>query len=127
MDNRLLRLDFWASVLTLVWFFLPGKYFAWGKSAGHVGEEIYLSGFELMMNFGMGGLVFSVVPLSCAYIIICAFFGDNDFLPYAQKGVLLGVGLFVVMSLINTVMPGFYVALASGIFLWWASGRRSNP
>jgi hypothetical protein len=32
-------------VLTLAWFFLPGKYFSWANSAGYIGEEVFLSGF----------------------------------------------------------------------------------
>ncbi len=127
MDKRFLRLDFWAAVLTLAWFFLPGKYFSWANSAGYIGEEVFLSGFELMTDFGTGGLFLSIVPLSCAFIVICTIFGDNAFLPYAQKGVLIGVGFFVLRSLINSVMPGFYVALASGLLLWWLSKRPQEP
>jgi hypothetical protein len=80
-----------------------------------------------MTDFGTGGLFLSIVPLSCAFIVICTIFGDNAFLPYAQKGVLIGVGFFVLRSLINSVMPGFYVALASGLLLWWLSKRPQEP
>lgn len=124
MDKRFFRLDLWASLLVLVWFFIPGRYLGWAKDKTGTGEEIYLSGFELMMNFGLGGMVFAVIPLSCAFVVICALYGANAFLPFAQKGVLVGVGLFVLMSLMNSVLPGFYVTLGIGLYLWWESSRK---
>ena len=118
MNQKYLKPDFIVSIVVLIWFFIPGAALGWTKSG--------LSGFELALSPGRSSLILFIVPLSALYIIIGRVWGENSFTGYARRGLLTGVVLFLILTVLNTMSAGFFVALAGGAYLWWDTARKKK-
>ena len=111
MDPKYLKPDFIIACAILIWYIMPGSLFSWTQ----YGE----SGLTLTTRYGSSGLVLLAVPLAAGYIIISRVYGETGFTIHAKRAVLIGVGAYMLLTIISTMSWGFYIAVAGGCYLWW--------
>jgi ABC-type molybdate transport system permease subunit len=111
------KFSFWVSLVALVWFFIPGTFLGWTIDEGY-------SGFEhILYNYAW---VLILIPVCTGYIVFGSLFGHTSFERYAKQGVMLGILLFLIQSLLQTFTIGFYVVVGCAAYLWWESNRKAK-
>lgn len=117
MHPNYFKPSFILSIALLIWFFLPGESLGWTVAEGY-------SGFDLVRLENAYMLL--IIPLCAGYLIMGNITGELSLERYAKRGILLGVGLFLIASIFTRMSTGFFVATIAGCYLWWETLRKSE-